>query len=132
MNCSNNFRSMRNAYHFFGFSLLAASALVMSPAAVLNAQAPSEVNMTRVGDPIWRLTDFHRVSARAGTLEEVTEFGRSLLPLDDPLDLFPAAHVPHDPPYDSEWADALAANGLEDRTRFTAEDIEGAMRSVGR
>jgi len=82
-----------------------------------------EVTSTSVGDPTWTNTDFHLFSAPADTFEAFIGVISSVWPLHGIGD--GGTYSPHEPPYDMETADGMAANGFQDMSTFQVENISG-------
>jgi hypothetical protein len=61
------------------------------------------VELTRVGDPIWRPTDFHLFTAACEPTEAFEVVAGLIVPFDAP---------PRNPPYDNVLAERIAAAGF--------------------
>jgi hypothetical protein len=85
-----------------------------------DSRADVPVQLTRVGNPIWRLVDFHTFSAAAHPDEEFFAA----------VDLVLGPDAPRDPPYDNIISDNMAAAGILDTTIFLPSDIDGQPRGV--
>jgi len=85
----------------------------------VGAQA-AELELTQIGSPIWRPTDFHLFSAPASPFPAAFDAVVDTLA---PLDGFTGAYTPHVPPYGAEIAAGMAAGGYVDRADFLADDI---------
>jgi hypothetical protein len=85
------------------------------------------VQLTRIGDPIWRPVDFHLFSARVGMSgEEFRMTNSSLLPpphhvIHPQLGIGPG--TPHPPPYDTELAEGVRNQGFVDKAVFEVAEI---------
>ena len=84
--------------------------------ASLRADVP--VELTRVGNPIWRPTDFHLFTAPADTDEAFFAVADAVLG--------PAVGPPRQPPYDDLLSGNMAAAGIQDATQFLPSHIGGA------
>jgi hypothetical protein len=87
--------------------------LSLSPP-ILLADVP--VELTRVGNPIWKPTDFHLFSAPCEPAEAFEAIADLIVPFDAP---------PRNPPYDNVLAERIAAAGFQDATIFVPSDIAG-------
>jgi hypothetical protein len=99
--------------------VLGALVFTLGPATSL---ADVEVELTRVGNPIWRPADFHLLAAPAEP-EDVFFATADLI-------VGPANPPPRPPPYDNIISDNMAAAGFVDATTFLPSDIDGAPRGV--
>jgi hypothetical protein len=99
--------------------------------AIFLAQAPPAradlVQLTPIGNPIWRPVDFHLFSARVGMSgEEFRTTNSSLLPpphhvIHSQLGIGPG--TPHPPPYDTELAEGVHNQGFVDKNVFQISEI---------
>ncbi|MEZ4769989.1 MAG: hypothetical protein R2844_16340 [Caldilineales bacterium] len=110
--------------------LLAAMVLLLPTAASADKPSPDlGVQLTQVGDPIWMPVDFHLFSAPIGTAPNYDGFMETALGLlPEPNHTYnPALGVgpgaPHDPPYDQEMADGVAAQGYRETVRFRPSEL---------
>jgi hypothetical protein len=110
--------------------MLAFAAAVLAlpgPGARAQDTGTSLVTLTRIGDPIWRPTDFHLFSARfEADFSGFRAVRESLLPTPNHqphpgLGIGPGS--PHEPPYHTELAEGVAAQGYVDKTLFTAQEF---------
>jgi hypothetical protein len=121
----------------FRLAMLLIAVLVLVGPVVASASGPSPdlgVHLTRVGDPIWKPVDFHMFSAPLGTAEsgyvEFMETTLGLLPepyhtLHPELGVGPG--TAHNPPYDQEMADGVAAQGYRETMRFRPPEFRKGM-----
>lgn len=116
--------------------VLVTVALVMLPAAALAAGPPPAqgVRMTPIGQPTWSPVDFHLFAAPLGTAatgyQEFVETALAILP--EPNHEFNASlmvgpGVPHAPPYTSEMAQGVAAQGYHQGVRFNQSEFSDGM-----
>ena len=100
------------------------------------ATAPSTqgVKITPIGSPTWKPVDFHLFSAPVGTAEsgyvEFNETMQALLPPPnhvwiDGLGVGPGAA--HQPPYTSELAAGVAAQGYHQGVQFSTSEFSNGM-----
>ncbi len=100
-------------------SLLAAAALCC--AVTTSASADElDITMTKVGDPVWTPTDHHVFTAPCTSYEEFVTIMENVWPLH-----VPQPGVVHQPPYDTEMAEGVAAAGYKEGSIFQADDIAG-------
>jgi hypothetical protein len=116
--------------------ILLSLATLTLPAVPVSAGPPSAqgVHITPIGNPTWKPVDFHLFSAPVGTPETgFAEFLATALALLPPpnhqfhpvLGVGPGA--PHDPPYDSELATGVAAQGFHEGVRFHTAEFSNGM-----
>jgi hypothetical protein len=111
----------------FAASLVPVIFLVLAPLVPVQAQGPA-VTVSRIGDPVWELVDFHMFSAPVGPPPNFDGFFSTIttmLMLDGDGNRDPLA-----PPYDQIWTDALAANRLQDQTEFLTTEADGNDNGV--
>lgn len=114
--------------------LLLVVALIAPPAAMAKGQTPPGVTITPIGVPTWGPADIHLFAAPLGTAAtNYVEYG------DTTLGLLPAPNhqfnanlgvgpgVAHAPPYDSELAAGVAAQGYHEGTRFSRSEFSNGM-----
>jgi uncharacterized protein YjbI with pentapeptide repeats len=83
--------------------------------------APPEIQLTKIGAPVWKPVDFQLFSAPATPFDQ--EFGQvygALLPYDTPL---ATTYIPHAPPYDTELSAGMIAGGYVSQSVFTPDAI---------
>lgn len=111
-------------------------AIVLFPSAALAAGGPPPaqgVHITPIGSPTWRPVDFHLFSAPIGVAPDYAGFGETafgILPEPNHTyhpDLFVGPGQPHDPPYDQEMADGVAAQGFREGVRFSQAEFSNGM-----
>jgi hypothetical protein len=107
--------------------LLAVPTALLALAALPAAAEPPDVQLTEVGNPIWRPADFHLFSAPAAPFPSMFhDVVETLVPNDG----FSGAYVAHAGPYTVELAAGVSAASFVDRTEFVAEDIDIAPNAV--
>jgi hypothetical protein len=90
----------------------------------LEAQAePVPVALTQVGNPSWRLTDFHLFTAPGGNDDLIDTTVEAVLPRHFPT------YVPHTN-HATEVSEGLAAVGITSRTTFSVDEISGSPLAV--
>jgi hypothetical protein len=94
-----------------------------APNTTPSTASPSQVSvqLTKVGSPIWKTTDFQLFTAPASPFP--TEFFATLdklLPWEGPG---AATYTPHAPPYATELSANAAAHGLTSKSVFNESDI---------
>ncbi len=95
-------------------------ALLAVTTAQLPAQPP-EIQLTRIGSPIWRPTDFQLFTAPAAPFPEAFFHTLDLLlPLEGPG---ASVYTPHAPPYDTELSTNAAAAGFVNQSVFPRNAI---------
>jgi hypothetical protein len=82
-----------------------------------NSRADVTVELTRVGNPIWRPTDFHLFTAPCEPTPQAFEAVADLI--------VPIPAPRTDPPYDNLLSVRLAAAGFQDASIFIPSDIDG-------
>jgi hypothetical protein len=104
----------------------------VAPASRAGPAQHSVARLERLGDPIWRPVDFHLFSAPIGSFETgFQEFVNTALSLLPPPNhqfhpqLLVGPGAPHAPPYDTELAQGVAAQGFEEGRVFGASDFSG-------
>jgi hypothetical protein len=116
--------------------LLVIAILVALPAAgVSAAPLPVEgVRLTRIGAPTWQPIDLHLFSASIGTAGSgYAEFGETALAILPPPNhvsnpsLLVGPGAPHQPPYDSEMAQGIAARGFHEGVQFKTSEFSNGM-----
>ena len=81
---------------------------------MLRADVP--VDLTRVGNPIWRPTDFHLFTAPCEPSSAFDDVADLIVPFNSP---------PRNPPYDDLLSERIAAAGFQDASVFVPSDIDG-------
>ncbi len=113
--------------------------IVMSGTLPISAMAATQpvargVKITPIGSPTWKPVDFHLFSAPIGTAEsgyvEFNETMQAVLPPPkhvwiDGLGIGPGA--PHQPPYTSELAAGVAAQGYHEGVQFSKSEFSNGM-----
>jgi uncharacterized protein YjbI with pentapeptide repeats len=87
----------------------------------LSLAAPLDVQLSRIGAPVWTPVDFQLFSAPATPFDQ--EFGQvydTLLPYDSPS---ATTYTPHDPPYDSELSQGMLASGYVSQSVYIEDAI---------
>jgi hypothetical protein len=107
-------------------------ATALLPTVPLSADPPPArgVKLRPIGSPTWKPVDFHLFSAPVATpasgFAEFFQTGFDLLP---PPNHVPVAGLgvgpgaPHQPPYDSELANGVAARGFREGVRFSTSEF---------
>lgn len=109
-------------------ALLAGSAMASSAAPAMDTR-PSVVILKPIGHPTWKPVDFHLFSAPIGTAPNYEEFyltEQALLPPPNHVphpDLGIGPGAPHQPPYDTELAQGVAAQGYREARRFNLSEF---------
>ncbi len=87
------------------------------------------IRIQRIGNPTWKPVDFHLVAGEIGTLDTgFDQFGptiSAMLPPPNHL-LGPCGVCPGDPhasPYDTEFAEGIAASGFHEGVLFNKEEM---------
>jgi hypothetical protein len=75
------------------------------------------VELTRVGNPIWRPADFHLFVAPCEPTPDAFDAVADLI--------YPSDAPPREPPYDDLFSERIAAAGFQDATVFAPSDIAG-------
>jgi len=116
--------------------VLLACVIMFLPSVALAAGPPPAqgVHIRPIGNPTWKPVDFHLFSAPIGTADTgYAEFGETVFGiLPEPNhtyhpDLFVGPGAPHDPPYDHEMADGVAAQGFREGVRFSQAEFSNGM-----
>ncbi len=116
--------------------LFVAVAIAMLPAVALAAGPPPAqgVRLTPIGHPTWTPADFHLFAAPVGTAATgYAEFGETalaLLPEPNHVfnpDLLVGPGAPHMPPYTSELASGVVAQGFHQGVRFNTSEFSNGM-----
>ncbi len=97
-------------------TLLAAAALCCAFTTTASGDE-LQVTMTQVGNPVWTPTDHRLFTAPADSYEAFIATLRSVWPLHAPN------HIIHQPPYDTEMGDGVAAAGYKETTTFQVNEI---------
>lgn len=101
---------------------LSLAVLVMSLVGPAFLRADVPVELTRVGNPIWRPTDFHLFTAPCEpTPEAFNAVADLIVPIPEPRT---------DPPYDNLVSDRMAAAGFQDATIYLPSDIDGEPSGI--
>jgi hypothetical protein len=87
--------------------------------AILFADVP--VELTRIGNPIWRPTDFHLFTAPCEPATAFEEVADLIVPFNAP---------PRNPPYDDVLSERIAAAGFQDSAIFVPSDIAGEPSGI--
>jgi hypothetical protein len=87
--------------------------------AILRADVP--VELTRVGNPIWKPTDFHLFTADCEPAEAFEAIADLIVPFNAP---------PRNPPYDDVLSERIAAAGFHDASVFVPTDIDGEPSGI--
>ena len=110
--------------------LVAAFAFLLAAGAAAAPRPAHGVKISPIGNPTWKLVDFHMFSAPIGTAASgYVEFGETALALlPEPNHTFiPALLVgpgtPHAPPYDTELRDGVTALGFHQDVHFSASEF---------
>ena len=111
-------------------ALLLAVVAGPAPASVAASGSDEIVQLTRIGQPAWKPVDFHLFSAPIGTADSgYAEFGATMLALLPPPnhvahpDLGVGPGAPHQPPYNTEFAQGVANLGYHQGQRFRAAEF---------
>ena len=83
--------------------------------------APPQIQLTKIGAPVWKPVDFQLFSAPASPFDQ--EYGQvynALLPYDTPT---ATTYTPHASPYDNELSAGMIAGGYVSQSVFTADEI---------
>jgi T5SS/PEP-CTERM-associated repeat protein len=86
---------------------------------IVRADVP--VELTRIGNPIWRPTDFHLFTAPCEPASAFEATADSIVPINAP---------PRNPPYDDVLAERIAAAGFQDSSTFVPSDIAGEPSGI--
>jgi hypothetical protein len=99
---------------------LSIATCLVGPVAILQAAAIPVV-VKPVGTPAFAVTDFHQLSAPTGPdPDQVDRVIESLTPLH-----YTMPYTRHSPPYATEFAQGVAANGYVDKTVFDTSEFSG-------
>jgi hypothetical protein len=114
-------------------SIAVAIALLLAITAATPPPAQG-VKISPIGHPVWKPVDFHLFSAPIGTAQSgYAEF------LDTALAILPAPNhafhpelgigpgIPHPPPYNTEVAEGVAAEGFHEGIRFNPDEFSNGM-----
>jgi hypothetical protein len=122
---------------FAPLAMIAILLVLIGVTPVALADAPpsaATVRLTPIGNPTWRPVDTHLFSAEIGTAEtgyaEFFENAQALLPPPNHVphpDLGIGPGAPHPPPYDSEFADSIAALGFHEGAWFQQDEFSNGM-----
>jgi hypothetical protein len=122
---------MKHAFRFgLLFVLTLAIVVALAPASIAGSERENVVKLTPIGQPAWKPVDFHVFSAPIGTADSgYAEFGETMQALLPPpnhqphpaLGIGPGA--PHQPPYDTELAQGVAAQGFREAHSFSLPEF---------
>jgi hypothetical protein len=86
------------------------------------------VTLTPLGTPIWKPVDIHLFSAPVGTRQSgYREFMETVTAIWGPPDHPIPTGQPHDPPYDTELAEGIAAQGYHEGHRFSPDEFSNGQ-----
>jgi len=120
----------------FVIPLVVVAILVALPVGGASAAPPpvQGVRMTPIGTPTWKPADLHMFSAPIGTADSgYAEFGETALAILPPPNhifnstLLVGPGAPHQPPYDTEMGDGIAAMGLHHGVQFGSGEFSSGM-----